>query len=193
MPSSEWLPTTTYSILGLLSYYDRELSGFEVKKWADASLRFFYWSPAMSQVYRELERLEASGLVTSRVVPGESARSKRVYGITDAGRAELTRWVEQAPVEPTLIRDSVVLRVWLGNMADPDRLRELLEEHRARLLDVLAEVRRLGEMSESHPRYTYPGLVSRWGELQYQAELAGIDLLLAGIDEAGPADLPPQG
>lgn len=184
MPSPDWLPTTTYSILGLLSYYDRELSGFEVKKWADASLRFFYWSPAMSQVYRELERLEASGLVTSRVVPGEGARSKRVYGITDAGRAELTRWVEQAPVEPTLIRDSVVLRVWLGNMADPDRLRELLREHRARLLDVLADVRRLGEMAADQSRYVYPKLVSRWGELQYEAELAGIDLLLAGIDEA---------
>jgi DNA-binding PadR family transcriptional regulator len=186
--SPEWLPTTTYSILGLLSYYDRELSGFEVKKWADASLRFFYWSPAMSQVYRELERLEASGLVASRVVPGEGARSKRVYGITDTGRAELTRWVERAPVEPTLIRDSVVLRVWLGNLADPDRLRELLEEQRARLLGVLAEVRRLGEMSATHPRYTYPGLVSRWGELRYEAELAGIDLLLAGIDEATPRD-----
>ncbi|MGW0659686.1 helix-turn-helix transcriptional regulator [Streptodolium elevatio] len=185
MPPAEWLPTTTYTILGLLSY-ERELSGFEVKRWADTSLRFFYWSPATSQVYRELERLADAGLVSSRVVPGQTARSKRVYRITAEGRTELTRWIEEAPVEPTLIRDSVVLRIWLGHMADPERLRELLEEHRARLQALIPEVRKLGELAAVHSTWAYPELVSQWGELQYEAELRGIDLLLAGIDRAHP-------
>lgn len=37
-------------MLGLLSF-DQELSGYDLKKWADGSLRFFYWSPAISQIY----------------------------------------------------------------------------------------------------------------------------------------------
>ena len=53
----EVLPATAWAVLGELSF-GRELSGYDIKKWADASLRFFYWSPAISQIYRELRRLE---------------------------------------------------------------------------------------------------------------------------------------
>jgi len=58
----EELPTTAWAVLGLLSF-GRELSGYELRKWADASIRFFYGSPAMSQIYRELRRLEAVGIL----------------------------------------------------------------------------------------------------------------------------------
>ncbi|MFI8792971.1 hypothetical protein [Streptomyces sp. NPDC055105] len=51
------LPPTAWAVLGLLSF-PGERTGYELKKWADASLRFFYWSPAISQIYAELRRLE---------------------------------------------------------------------------------------------------------------------------------------
>ncbi|NUU22229.1 MAG: PadR family transcriptional regulator [Streptomycetaceae bacterium] len=175
------MPTSTYSILGLLSYA-RELSGFEVKKWADLSLRYFYASPATSQIYRELEKLEAAGLAASRVVPGESARSTRVYRLTDAGRTELKRWVEQAPVEPPMLRDSMVLRAWLGHVADPARLRELLEEHRRQLEQALAGLRRLEESSAGDPQFAFPELIAQWVGQQCGAAIEGVDVLVQGID-----------
>lgn len=175
-----WLPTLTYSILGLLSY-DRELSGFEVKQWADLSLRFFYRSPATSQIYRELDKLEAAGLAASRVVPGESARSKRVYRITEAGRAELKRWVEDSPVEPPMLRDSTVLRAWLGHVADPARLREILAEHRRQLDELSEGLRRLEETSARDPKFAYPELIARWGVRQFEGAVEGVDLLVDGI------------
>ncbi|MCP3818723.1 hypothetical protein NLX86_11540 [Streptomyces sp. A3M-1-3] len=52
-------------MLGLLSFPGAR-TGYELKKWADASLRFFYWSPAISQIYAELRRLETLGYATSR-------------------------------------------------------------------------------------------------------------------------------
>src|SRR5260370_40166839 len=81
----EDLPPTAWAVLGLLSF-DRELSGYDLRKWANASLRFFYGSPAMSQIYRELRRLEGGGDAASPPA-AEGARRKGPYRITPAGRA----------------------------------------------------------------------------------------------------------
>src|SRR3954462_6614469 len=106
------LPATGWAVLGLLSF-GRELSGYDLKKWADSSLGFFYWSPAVSQIYGELKRLEGLGYITSREVPQDDLRNKRVYAITGAGEEALTDWVQHAPVEPPVLKHGVLLRVWL--------------------------------------------------------------------------------
>ena len=51
------LPSTSYAVLGLLSG-GRELSGYDLRKWAANSLQFFYWSPSLSHIYTELRRLD---------------------------------------------------------------------------------------------------------------------------------------
>jgi len=84
------LPTTSYVVLGLLSF-DRELTGYEYKRWADGSLRFFFSSPAMSQIYDELERLQRYGYVRSRDDSGGADRARRTFRITAAGRTALRR------------------------------------------------------------------------------------------------------
>ena len=56
------LPMTAYALLGLLSFGD-PLTGYELKQRADRTLRYYWVSPAMSQVYSELERLHDLGLV----------------------------------------------------------------------------------------------------------------------------------
>ncbi|MEU5580827.1 hypothetical protein ACGF5Q_23710 [Streptomyces huasconensis] len=55
-------------MLGLLSFPGKR-TGHELKKWAHASLRFFHWSPAFSQIYAELRRLEALGHATAPRAP----------------------------------------------------------------------------------------------------------------------------
>ena len=60
------LRATSYAVLGLLSF-GQELSGFDMKSWADWSLKFFYWAPSYSQIYGELHKLEELGLVASRL------------------------------------------------------------------------------------------------------------------------------
>src|SRR4028119_2379579 len=93
----DFLPTTTYAVLGLLGF-GQELSGYEVRQWALRSLRFFFWTPAQSHVYRELRRLEGLGLAARRAVPQEGRPDKRVFAITDEGRRELARWIDEAPL-----------------------------------------------------------------------------------------------
>ncbi|WP_280342746.1 PadR family transcriptional regulator, partial [Nocardia abscessus] len=113
-PAVPDLPTTAWAVLGMLSHAD-ELSGYDLKKWADWSLQFFYWSPSFSQIYAELKRLEKHGYATSRTVAHEDGvRGKRMYAITPEGRAAAANWVNHAPVEAPVLKHSVMLRAWGG-------------------------------------------------------------------------------
>lgn len=180
----EWLPSTTYALLGLLDFFD-ELSGYELRKAAEGSLRFFFWSPAQSSIYAEMRRASAAGLVTSRVVPGTDAPDKRLYRITDEGRDQLRRWLEDAPIEPMVVKHAVALRVFFGHLARPERLRALLEDHAKAteaLLTGLGEVR-AGLAGDD--RFRYPDLVGEWGERYYRGDLEGTEALLERLTDRG--------
>jgi DNA-binding PadR family transcriptional regulator len=176
------LPATAYAVLGLLSF-GRELSGYDLKKWADSSLRFFYWAPAVSQIYGELKRLDRLGFVSSREVPQDELRNKRVYRITDTGTAALTAWVENADVEPPVLKHSPLLRVWLGHLTTTDRTRELLLSHRANTEQMLEDARKAEASARNNPsEWHYPELVTRFSVRHYEAELGLVDSLLADLD-----------
>src|ERR671921_2648655 len=86
------LPVTAYALLGLLTFGD-ELTGYELKQRADVTLRFYWVSPAMSQIYSELARLAGLGLVAPIEGDGGTAR----YRITDEGRARVRTWMSETP------------------------------------------------------------------------------------------------
>lgn len=181
------LPATAYAVLGLLSF-GRELSGYDLKKWADSSLRLFYWSPAVSQIYGELKRLDRIGFVSSREVPQDELRRKRVYRITDAGREALTLWVEHEDVEPPVLKHSPLLRVWLGHLATPDRIRELLLRHRENTEQMLEEARKAEASAHNNPaEWHYPELVTRFSMRHFEAELGLVDALLAELPPVNPS------
>ncbi|MEU2830734.1 PadR family transcriptional regulator [Streptomyces lavendulae] len=181
------LPPTAWAVLGLLSF-PGERTGYELKKWADSSLRFFYWSPAISQIYAELRRLEELGYAASaRSGPGE-VRAKRRYAITDAGRAALAGWAsDTAEAGPPVLKHGLLLRVWLGHLSEPERLRAMVEEHMDRTLAELAAVREAMAHAAEVPEWAFPTLALRWSERQHLAELELAEALLADLAQAGPA------
>jgi DNA-binding PadR family transcriptional regulator len=182
------LPATSWAVLGLLAFGDelgRELSGYDLKKWADASLRFFYWSPAISQIYGELKRLEAIGYAASREVRQDELRNKRVYRITASGLEALRRWARTAPVEPPVLKHGVALRAWLGHLATPEQLRDVVEQHRARCDEMLAEIRGDIEAGRHEPSWEYPVVVLRWSERYWASERRLADAMLRYLDEIG--------
>ncbi|UGT67192.1 PadR family transcriptional regulator [Nocardia gipuzkoensis] len=181
-PAVPDLPTTAWAVLGMLSHAD-ELSGYDLKKWADWSLQFFYWSPSFSQIYAELKRLEKHGYATSRtVVHEDGVRGKRMYAITPEGRAAAANWVNHAPVEAPVLKHSVLLRAWLGNLAEPDRMREILTEHIAYAEKMRKRAEADAQGAEANPDWAYPELVLRWCVRHYEAERDFARELLADID-----------
>ncbi|MEU9027604.1 PadR family transcriptional regulator [Streptomyces sp. NPDC048383] len=189
-PRKQDLPPTAWAVLGLLSF-PGERTGYELKKWADSSLRFFYWSPAISQIYAELRRLEELGYAVSVRSGPEEARAKRRYAITDTGREALTGWAgDAAQAGPPVLKHGLLLRIWLGHLADPERLRAMVTEHMDRTRAELAAVREAMEHAAEVREWAFPTLVLRWSERQHLAELELAAALLADLARAAPQEAP---
>lgn len=168
------LPTTSYALLGLLTFGD-DPTGYELKQRADNTLRFYWASPAMSQVYSELGRLSDLGLVRARDDAPAPVRRSRRYRITAKGRRDLSRWLREPSSEFPSLKHPVALRLLLGHLVEPEQSRALLQDY----LDSL-DVRRqeLGAVRESlgedqdpaFERYRFPRMVADWGLDYYASE-----------------------
>ena len=176
------LPATSWAVLGMLSF-EQELSGYDIKKWADWSLKFFYWSPSFSQIYGELKRLERHGYVTSRTVMQDEVRGKRVYAITQEGREAAAGWAHNAPVESPVLKHGVLLRVWLGHLKEPERLREIVEEHRDNSERRREEAAVDAGAAHEESAWAYPEIALRWAERYHEAERDLADKMLADLED----------
>ena len=177
------LPVTSYALLGLLTFGDA-LTGYELKQRADATLRFYWVSPAMSQVYSELARLTERGLV---VASGEGRGT--TYTISDPGRDALTEWMrDSAPGFPVL-KHPVALRLLLGHLVDPDTTLSLLRDHVRALekeREALVEVRESLRGSDAPGEaFRHPSLVADWGLDYFDNERRIVSDLIRRLEMEG--------
>jgi DNA-binding PadR family transcriptional regulator len=178
------LAATSYALLGLLSY-EQELSGYDIRKWIGWSLRFYYGSPAYSQIYSELKKLESLGLVTSRVENTGGARSRRLYKITASGLREVKRWANEEPFDPPSLKHGPLLRMTFGHLATPERLKELLQEHVAYADEMEREAAKDARWAGADPSWAYAQVALRWAERYYANER---ELALKMIKELDAAE-----
>ena len=177
------LPSTSYAVLGLLSS-DRELSGYDLRKWAANSLHFFYWSPSLSHIYTELRRLERLGLVSQRVEPRGELRSRRLYRINPRGLAALRDWMRTSSVDGVVLKHSVALRVWLGHLIGMESVRELVREHIVATEALIANIRLAQDTAPPDSTNGYAAAVLEWADELHTAEIAAFERLLVKLDPA---------
>ncbi|MEM7125839.1 MAG: helix-turn-helix transcriptional regulator [Chloroflexota bacterium] len=184
------LPITTYTVLGLLSFGE-ELSGYDIRQWAQ-NMRFFYWSPAQSQVYTELQRLEERGYVLSHLVEQRGKPNKRLYRITDRGIEEFKRWMKSDEAESTtVLKHGVALRLFFGHMTTPDVLIELLERFVEDAHEQMGQLGIVQEYMENTPTLDYPALVAEWGYHYLKAEVSMAQKLIERLKNS-PAQTVPE-
>lgn len=114
----------------LVSLSERAASGAELTRRFDASIGFF-WSATHQQIYRVLGRMEGDGWV-ERDTSRDAGKS---YAVTDAGRAELARWIAE-PTTPDAMRSSLSVKMRGASYGDRaallEDLRRQLDEHTKR-------------------------------------------------------------
>ncbi len=130
----------------LVSLCEQSGSGYELAHRFDRSIGYF-WSATHQQIYRTLRAMEDDRWVTATVVVQHGRPDKKVYTVSDAGRAELARWIA-APLgqgasgrggalSDTRTRD-VAVKLRGAGYGEPAALREqitALRAERAQLLD----------------------------------------------------------
>ncbi|MGR6918594.1 PadR family transcriptional regulator [[Actinomadura] parvosata] len=135
----------------LAALLDGEYSGYQLTKIFDVGVSNF-WYAAPQQLYAELAKLEADGLVAGREVVQRGRPNKRVFKVTDAGLAELAAFAA-TPAKPLLLRDDLAVKVHAADLVDPApliaQLRERAQEAAAKLALFEQTLRRLrGDLGE---------------------------------------------
>lgn len=103
-----------YAILGFLNYGD--FSGYDLKKAFDASISHF-WPADRTQIYRTLGRLAENKWVESEVVEQDEAPDRKVYHLTEAGRAALRDWLA-TPLPSEKVRLASLIQVFFAAQLD---------------------------------------------------------------------------
>jgi DNA-binding PadR family transcriptional regulator len=187
MPDSHIVPgmlaAGSYAVLGLLSF-GRELSGYDLKRWADHSLRYFFGSPAQSAIYTELRRLEDLGYVEP-VGSTEGPRGRQRYAISGTGRKALADWVGQSPTPAAATKDHALLKVWLGHVIDLDQLRAVVAAECRVAEETLAAVRFSAERARTLD-LGYAALVERYCERLASARAEALAELAAALSTNPP-------
>jgi DNA-binding PadR family transcriptional regulator len=97
--------------------------GYELKQTLEGEFGDLLPALNAGQIYTTLARLARDDLVVGQHVAGDS-RGKRVYELTDAGRAALAEWIE-TPVSGTRLRDEFFMKlviVAMTHLAEPKAL-----------------------------------------------------------------------
>lgn len=166
------LSTTSYALLGLLVFSGPDapgMTGYELKQRADRTLRFYWVSPAMSQVYSELARLADGGLVTV-TFDGPAGRRDRRYRISALGLQRLRDWQAESTPEFPVLKHPVALRLLMGGLSSPEQLRQMLDAYRDSLVQRRAELVAVRESLGDRPEVAYPAMVAEWGLAYYDSE-----------------------
>lgn len=164
----------------LTALIEKPSSGLALTRRFDRSIGYF-WQATHQQVYRELGRLEAEGLLRS--IPQPPSRGNRKhFEVTPAGRSELVSWVGEDEA-PRPERNPLLVRLRAASVVGPGQLAEQMRAHRD------AHVRLREEYLEIAERDFGQQELSDVARMQYLVLRAGIGLeehWIAWLNDAIP-------
>src|SRR5205085_11187222 len=110
----------------------------------------YFWRPARSKIYAILPRLVERGMAESSDVDQTGLPDKRVYRLTEEGRATLRAWLGSPEQPPAVARDGLLLRLFFGAHAeDISTLREQILGRKRRAERQLAELEEIAQTVDS--------------------------------------------
>ena len=102
-------------------------TGYDIKQKIEISTRFF-WGASYGQIYPELKRLAAAGLVEAEQDPRGGVK-RTAYRLTPDGERVLHEWLTDRGYQLFEMRDEALLKLFFGDLLTPE---EVLENVRAR-------------------------------------------------------------
>lgn len=117
------LSATGRAVLGIVALMG-EATSYDMKRAAQTSIGN-YWSFPHSQLYAEPKKLAEHGLLEEEQESG--GRRRRVFRLTDEGRATLRAWLADSETQPMELRDEGLLKLAFAVEASDQELRSLAQ------------------------------------------------------------------
>lgn len=156
-------------LLGLLTV--EPMSGYDLGQAIRASVGFF-WNESYGQIYPNLKRLAAEGMVTAKTERQEGKPDKRIYSITQNGRERLAEWLMVDP-QPEVARNELLLKLFFGAQVSPEISIQHVERMVKRERAFLREFHRIESeelpKSRQYPDAPYWKMAARFGQLELEA------------------------
>lgn len=157
-------------ILGFLSL--KELTAYDIKKAMEQSISHFY-AASFGSIHPALVKLEKIGSVTSREIT-DKGRSKKIYTINDAGRAEFAAWLED-DIAVTRMKEDSLVKVFFFGMLEPKSRKRIVSNY-IQAIDGF-----ISELQELKKKFSAVDVPEHFHEIaRYQ-----IETLRFGIDHGG--------
>ncbi len=113
-----------------------DATGYDIKKLFEDAFNHFH-SASYGSIYPSLSQLQAEGLISMRVEPGERHPDRKIYSITEAGReAFMTELVRTEPTEQ--MRSEFMVLMFFAHLLPTERLQALLDQVSANYREELA-------------------------------------------------------
>ncbi|MBD1929414.1 PadR family transcriptional regulator [Trichocoleus sp. FACHB-90] len=169
-----------HAILGLLQQEER--TGYDLKTGCFDGCIAHLWPADQAQIYRTLDKLVEQGWITCTVEIQSDRPNRKVYSLTEAGLAELIRWL-QCPQPLATVREPLLIQMYFAAQLSNDAIIHLLEQQLAARREKLAECENidlpiLGDEAASREQIMQRLVL----ELVMRREQTYIDSLKSAID-----------
>ncbi|MBH8552052.1 PadR family transcriptional regulator [Nostocaceae cyanobacterium CENA357] len=172
-----------HAILGLLQ--QEKMTGYDLKINCFDQCIAHLWPADQAQIYRTLDKLEAQGWITCTVEIQRDRPNRKVYSTTEAGKAELIRWLQCPQPLPT-VREPLLVQLFfaaqLPNEAIINLLKQQLVVHGEKMVNCQAiKVLPLNDASVNREQVMHQLVL----DLITQREQTYIDWLKTAIEVIG--------
>jgi PadR family transcriptional regulator, regulatory protein AphA len=125
-----------YVILGLLQ--QQEMTGYDLKTSCFDQCVAHLWPADQAQIYRTLDKLVEQGWITCKIEIQHDRPNRKIYSVTEPGKAEFTRWLGIHQPLP-IVREPLLVQLHFADQLSNETIIDLLEQQLTARSKKLAE------------------------------------------------------
>ena len=167
-------------LLGLLTI--EPMSGYDLGQTIRGSIGHF-WNESYGQIYPNLKKLAADGLVSAKAEKQKGKPERRIYSITREGRERLANWLA-VPPQAEVPRNELLLKLFFGAQVSPDisigYIERMAESERSSIQLIKRAAEEIAR-NQQYPDAPYWKMAARFGEIELEAHLRWAEETLAEL------------
>lgn len=132
-------------------------SGYDIVKGFQHTYGYL-WNASFQQIYRDLAKLHADGLIDCEVVENSPRPPRKVYRLNSLGYDAMQQWLA-TPLKLPHVNSALLVKLASIHLMDRDVFMQEFEQHRQTYQNTLADVCRMQAVFLSLP----PELLAKFG------------------------------